>query len=148
MNNKNHNLSHFLSMEKLCHQHTSIIVFRLIPSWQYEDASRRMRDNNHNNDLRWRGRWARWCRLRPNVEAAQHWGDRQHHHQHKKNNNFEVIINIIINIKKNNFEVIVNIIINIINFEVTFNQRCEMRKSYKYVRVTCFLSVLILGVLR
>ena len=48
--------------------------------------------------------------------------------------------------KPHNIEVTANIIINIINFEVTFNQRCEMRKSYKYVRVTCFLSVLILGV--
>ena len=45
---------------------------------QYQDESRRMKDNNHNDGLRWRGRWARWCRLRPHVEAAQHWGDRHH----------------------------------------------------------------------
>ena len=35
MNDQNHNLSHFLSAkEKFCHQHI-IIVYRLIPSYQY-----------------------------------------------------------------------------------------------------------------
>ena len=85
-NNKNHNLSQFYPWKNSA---TSIDL-SLCSGWyhyghksyrEYRDESRRMRDNNHNDGIRWRGRWARWCRLRAHVEAAQNWGD---HHQHKK----------------------------------------------------------------